>query len=41
MSRLPKNSTDLSNELKIAIGCAPSEIFCKNEIPDVPAYNSK
>ena len=41
ISRSPKNSTDLSNELKIAIGCDPSAMFCKSEKPDVPACNSK
>ena len=41
MSRSPKNSTDLSKELKIAIGWEPSTVFCKIVKPDVPAYNSK
>ena len=41
ISRFQKNSTDLSNELKIAIGWEPSTMFCRKVIPDVPAYNSK
>ena len=33
ISRSQKNSTDLSKELKIAIGWGPSELCCKDEIP--------
>ena len=33
MAKLPKKSTDLSNELKIAIGWEPTELCCNNEIP--------
>ena len=40
MSKSPKNSTDLSNELNMAIGCAPSCWFCKNAKPEVSAYSS-
>ena len=29
ISKSPKNSTDLSNELKVAIGWEPSMVFCK------------
>ena len=38
MSKSPKNSTDLCNELKMAIGCEPSEICCNIEIPFGAAY---
>ena len=41
MSKSTKNSTDLSKELKMAIGCEPSEICCNNEIPFGAAYISK
>ena len=41
MSKAPKNSTDLSKEFEIAVGCDPSTMLCKNEKPDVPACNSK
>ena len=41
MSKPPKNSTDLSNELKMAIGCEPSEICCNIEIQVGAAYVSK
>ena len=40
MSKSPKNSTDLSNELNMAIGCPPSAMFCKSAKPDVAAYSS-
>ena len=41
MSRHQKNSADLSNGLKMAIGCEPSAMFCRSVKPDVPAYSSK
>ena len=41
MSQSPKNSTELSNEVKMAIGCEPSEICCNIEIPFGAAYISK
>ena len=41
MSKSPKNSTDLSNELKMAIGCEPSEICCNIKIPFGAANISK
>ena len=39
MSKSQKNSTDLSNELNMAIGCEPSKMFCRKVKPDAPAYN--
>ena len=36
---ISEQSTDLSNELKVVIGCDPSTMFCKSEKPDVPACN--
>ena len=36
-----KNSTDLSNEFKTAIGCEPSTMLCRKVEPDVAAKNSK
>ena len=41
MSKPQKNSIDLPNELKMAVGCEPSEICCNNEIPLGAAYTSK
>ena len=41
MLRSQNNSTDLSNELNIAIGCEPSTVFCRKVKPDAAAYNSK
>ena len=41
MSKPPKNSTDLSKGLEMAIGCEPSELCCNIEIPFGAAYVSK
>ena len=41
MSQSPKNSTDLSKGLKMAVGCEPSGLCCNNEIPFGAANISK
>ena len=41
MFKSPNNYTLLSNELKMAIGCEPSEICSNIEIPFGAANNSK
>ena len=41
MSKPPKNSTLLSNELNMAVGWEPSTVCCRNGIPFGAAYVSK
>ena len=41
MPKPPNNSTDLSNESNMAIGCEPSKLCCNIEIPCGAANVSK